>query len=121
MKKIISSIFIFCFSAAIYAQNGVPGNSSKKYIGKTIWVCDTIHEAVLDNISTDGPTVLYVGKSFEERTFSLVFTQAVLQNFSYEPTSKMINHAFCAHGKVVLYKSKPAMYIKLQSQIKIPQ
>jgi hypothetical protein len=65
--------------------------------------------------------VLFTGDTYETRTFALIFTQSVLAGFSYEPAAKLINHNFCVHGKITMYKGKPAIYIKSQAQLNIPQ
>lgn len=85
----------------------------------TMQVCDIIKEASLDNISRDEPTVLYTGTSFKNRTLALIFTKRVLAGFKYNPVSKMTNQKFCVEGKITLYKGRPAVYVKSESQLKI--
>ena len=118
IKKVLSICIILFFCTNLNAQqNNIAAAQAINYIGKTVWVCDRIDEAALDNISKNEPTVLYTGASFNERTLAIVFSKRVLANFSYEPTAKMINHKFCVHGKITKYKGKPAVFIKSESQI----
>ena len=118
MKKIIFASITLLLCASLQAQqNNIIAARAINYVGKTMWVCDRIDEAALDNISRDEPTVLYTGSSFDNRTLALVFSKKVLATFSYNPTAKMINHEFCVHGKIQMYKGKPAVFIKSESQI----
>jgi HSP20 family protein len=118
MKKLILASIILTFCASLLAQeNNITAVQAINYVGKTVLVCDRIDEAALDNISRDEPTVLYTGTSFDNRTLALVFSKEVLATFSYNPTAKMINHKFCVHGRIKMYKGKPAVFIKSESQI----
>jgi hypothetical protein len=122
MKKILSLVFLVLAYCSVKAQQtGIPASEAVHHIGKTVWVCDQITDSRMDNISKDEPTVLYCGSNYENRTLALIFTNEVLQGFSYEPSAKLINHHFCVHGKIVMYHGKPAIYIKGQGQLKVPQ
>ena len=120
--KVLFWLFFLLPAAFIYAQKQtISASDAKNYLGKTATVFDTIREARLDNVSKDEMNVLYTGSDYEHRTFALVFPQAVLKRFSFNPNSKMINHRFYATGKIISYEGKPAMYIKKESQLQIPE
>ncbi len=109
----------------INAQNThkktIKAAQAKNYVGKTVTVLDRIHEARLDNISKKEVNVLYTGNDYDHRTLALIFPQDVLKRFTYNPNSKMINNTFYATGKIVMYKGKPAMYIRDESQLNVAE
>ncbi|MDQ2752275.1 MAG: hypothetical protein M3R72_04555 [Bacteroidota bacterium] len=120
--KVLICLFFLLPVTFIYGQKQtISARHAKNYMGKTVTVFDTIHEARLDNVSKDEMNVLFTGSDYDHRTFALVFPQSILKRFSYNPNYKMVNHRFYATGKIVNYKGKPAMFIKNESQIKIPE
>ena len=121
MKSIICFLFLLP-ACLIYAQKkSISARQTKNYIGKTVTVLGTIHEARLKNISKDEMNVLYTGPDYEHRTLALLFPQDVLKRFSYNPNDKMINHSFYAKGKIIRYEGKPAMYIRNENQLKVSE
>ena len=96
MKALICFLFLLPASL-IYAQKKtISASQAKSYIGKTVTMFATIHEARLKNVSKDEMNVLYTGDNYEHRTLALIFPQEVLKRFSYNPNSKMINHNLLA-------------------------
>ena len=121
MKFIFSFLLLFS-GTFLYAQtDSIAASKASQYVGKTIKVCDRIHEARLKNQAKDEMNVLYTGTDYDHRTFALVFPKSVLMRFKYNPNLKMINHMFCAKGKIVMYEGKPAMWIRHQSQLTVAE
>ncbi len=120
---------ILCFlmlpATFMFAQSNpkktIKASQAKSYVGKTVTVLDRIHEARLDNISKQEVNVLYTGSDYDHRTLALIFPQDVLKRFTYNPNSRMINNTFYATGKIVMYKGKPAMYIRNESQLNVAE
>lgn len=121
MKKLIYVFLMVLYSAALHAQQetDITAAQAKNYVGRNVMLCDRIKDGHLDNISKDEPTIVYAGDTYETRTLALVFTRQVLKTFSYDPQKKMENHKFCVHGKVAMYKGKPAIYVKSEDQLNV--
>ncbi len=120
--KVLFCVFFLLSATFIYAQKQtISASQTKNYLNKTVTVFDTIHEARLDNVSKDEMNMLYTGSDYEHRTFALLFPQDALKRMSFNPNAKMINHRFYATGKIVSYQGKPAIYIKKESQLQIPE
>jgi hypothetical protein len=120
MKKLAYLLFaLFCGTALFAQQDTVTANKAQQFVGKTVLLCDRIKNGHMDNISKDEPTVVYVGDTYETRTLALVFTKDVLRSFSYDPEKKMENHTFCVHGKVEMYKGKPAIFVQSEDQLNV--
>ena len=123
--KIFLCFLLLLPATFMFAQNNqkktIKASEAKNYVGKTVTVLDKIHEARLDHISKKEVNVLYTGADYNHRTLALIFPQDVLKRFSYNPNSKMINNTFYATGKIVMYKGKPAMYIRNEDQLNVAE
>ena len=123
MKRFIFFLlFIFLGSTGLHAQQDtIRASEAQRFIGKTVQLCDRIHNGHMDNISKNAPTILYTGDTYQTRTLALIFPQNVLRTFSYDPEKKMENHTFCVKGKIATYKGKPAIYIQSESQLNVEE
>jgi hypothetical protein len=121
MKKLVYLLLIVLCGNTLYAQqeSKITAVQAKDFIGKNVLLCDRVKDGHMDNISKDEPTIVYVGDTYETRTLALLFTKDVLKNFSFDPEKKMENHTFCVHGKITMYKGKPAIYVQSEDQLNV--
>ena len=122
MKKLIYLLVILLSGTALHAQRDtITAGQARNFVGKNVLLCDRVKDGHMDNISKDEPTVVYVGDTYETSSLLLVFNKNDLKTFSFDPEKKMENHTFCVHGKVAMYKGKPAIYVKSEEQLNVEE
>jgi len=122
MKKLIYLLVILLSVTTLHAQRDtITAEKAGNFVGKNVLLCDRVNDGHMDNISKDEPTIVYVGDTYETATLLLVFDKNDLKSFSFDPEKKMENHKFCVHGKVAMYKGKPAIYVKSEAQLTVQE
>jgi hypothetical protein len=115
-KFLIAGLLAVCtFSGK--AQDTITASKAKANVGKQVVLCDRVNYGRYLNMNKTAPVRLYVGPDYPNHYFTLVFPQDVLARFSFDPEKKMINKRFCATGTITMYRKKPAMIIKSESQV----
>ena len=115
--KFLLAVLSSCCALSVQAQDTITAAKAKQYVGKEVVLCDRVNYGRYVNINKTAPVRLYVGPDFPNHHFTLVFPQDELARFSFDPEKKMINKRFCATGPITIYRKKPAMIIKNESQI----
>jgi len=120
MKKLLYLVFVLLCGNALHAQRDtITASQAATFVGKNVSLCDIGKNGHMDNISKDEPTIIYVGDTYETRTLALVFKKDDLKAFSFDPEKKMENHRFCVHGKIEMYKGKPAIFVTSEAQLHV--
>jgi len=123
MKKLMYVVLICLLTGtSVYAQRDtIKAAQAKNFVGKNVLLCDRVQDGHMDNISKDEPTIVYVGDTYATRTLALIFNKDDLRLFKYDPEKKMENHTFCVRGKIIMYKGKPAIRVKSESQLNVQE
>ena len=115
MKKIIL-LFGFLISTLTSAQEITPTlENIATFEGKTVTICEKvtgIHE------TKGGNALLNFGKPFPDNAFSVVIFKLDRDAFSYNPIT-LDSKTICITGTVIMYKGKPEIIVKKESEIVI--
>jgi micrococcal nuclease len=113
MKKIFIALFLFG-TVLVSAQEITPTlENIASFEGKTITICEKvtgIHE------TKGGNALLNFGKPFPDNAFSVVVFKLDREAFSYDPLT-LDTKTICVTGTVILYKGKPEIIVKKETEI----
>ncbi len=115
MKK-NTLILLLVFASFVSAQETSPTlETIASFEGKTITIC----EKVTGTRETKGENVLLnFGKPYPNNAFSVIIFKRDRDKFSYNPLD-LKDKTICITGMVVMYKGKPEIVIKNESEILI--
>jgi hypothetical protein len=115
MKKIIL-LFVLLIATYSFAQEITPTlENIATFEGKTVTICEEvtgIHE------TKGGNALLNFGKPFPDNAFSVVIFKLDRDAFSYNPIT-LDSKTICITGTVIMYKGKPEIIVKKESEIVI--
>ena len=94
----------------------VKPNSLKKYNKQYVRTCSVVVGVYMSK-GKGKPIFLNFGRSYPNQLFSAVIWKNNRGNFSYNPARKLLNKEVCIKGEVSLYKGKPSINLKDESQI----
>jgi hypothetical protein len=113
MKKVFLALFLLG-TLLVSAQEISPTlENIASFEGKTITFCEKvtgIHE------TKSGNALLNFGKPFPDNAFSVVIFKLDREAFSYDPLT-LDTKTICITGTVILYKGKPEIIVKKESDI----
>jgi hypothetical protein len=113
MKKVFLVLFLFG-TLLVAAQESTPTlENIASFEGKTITICEKvtgIHE------TKGGNALLNFGKPFPDNAFSVVIFKLDREAFSYDPLT-LDTKTICITGTVIMYKGKPEIIVKKESEI----
>ena len=94
----------------------VPADKIKYYNEKYIKTCSIV-TGVYTSKGKGKPTFVNFGRSYPNQIFSAVIWGDNKKNFSYDPATKLLNKKVCIKGEVKLYKNKPSINLKDETQV----
>jgi hypothetical protein len=113
MKKVFIALLLFG-TVLVSAQEITPTlENITSFEGKTITFCEKvtgIHETKSGNV------LLNFGKPFPDNAFSVVVFKLDREVFSYDPLT-LDTKTICVTGTVILYKGKPEIIVKKETEI----
>lgn len=115
MKKNLLLLFLV-FASVVFPQENTPTlETIASFEGKTISIC----EKVTGIRETKGKNViLNFGKAYPNNAFSVIIFKRDREKFSYSPLD-LKDKTICINGTVIMYKGKPEIVIKTESEIVI--
>lgn len=115
MKKNLLLLFLV-FASVVSAQETTPTiENITSFEGKIITICEKvtgIHETKGENV------ILNFGKPYPNNAFTVIIFKRDREKFSYNPLD-LKGKTICITGMVVMYKGKPEIVIKNESEIVI--
>ncbi|CAM4245078.1 hypothetical protein [Flavobacterium terrigena] len=116
MKKNLLLLFLV-FASVVSAQEATPTiENINSFEGKTITICEKVtgvHETKGENV------ILNFGKAYPNNAFSIIIFKRDREKFSYNPLEFLNEKTICITGTVIMYKGKPEIVIKYESEIVI--
>ena len=113
MKKIFLALFLFG-TLLVSAQEITPTlENIASFEGKTITICEKV-TSIYE--TKGGNALLNFGKPFPNNAFTVVVFKSDRDTFSYNPLS-LDTKTICITGTVILYKGKPEIIVKKESEI----
>ncbi|MBN9296054.1 MAG: hypothetical protein J0I41_03535 [Filimonas sp.] len=106
------------FSAA-HAQQKIKLDEVAKHAGDSVTVCGKVVDARYFEQSKSGPTLINIGAAFPNQLLTVVIYKEDRPAFSYAPETKLVNQEVCVTGKIQLYREKPQIVAKKESQVAI--
>ncbi len=94
-------------------------DSLNSHIGETVWVCGKVFGVKYLTTSKNTPTFINVGAAYPNSPLTLLIRQDVRNRFSYKPDQKLTGQSICVTGRLQLYKDKPEIVVKNESEIEI--
>jgi endonuclease G len=94
----------------------VKAKDLKKYNKQYIRTCSVVVGSYISK-GKGKPIFLNFGRSYPNQYFSAVIWKNNRSNFSYNPVKKLLNKEVCIKGEVSLYKGRPSINLKDESQI----
>ena len=116
MKKLLLFLTLICLTQFSFSQT-VPLDSVQFYEGKTITVCSKVQSTFLTK-GEKKTTYINFGKPYPNQTFTVVIFESDLKNFSYSPVEYLKDKNVCITGTIMLYKEKPQIVLKNETEIK---
>ena len=111
MKKLLLiSIVTLLFASKVSAQETSPLSDPKKYLGKTVTLCETIYSL---NIMSDTLTLLNMGGSHPDQKFIV----AIKGNRIVLDWANLKRKHICVTGVLELYKGIPEVIALLPNEI----
>lgn len=113
MKKVFLTLFLFG-TLLVSAQEITPTlENIASFEGKTITICEKV-TSIYE--TKGGNALLNFGKPFPNNAFTVVVFKSDRDTFSYNPLS-LDAKTICITGTVILYKGKPEIIVKKESEI----
>lgn len=116
MKKNLLLLFLV-FASVVSAQEAKPTiENISSFEGRTITICEKvtgIHETKGEN------AVLNFGSPYPNNAFTVIIFKRDREKFSYNPLEFLNGKTICITGTVIMYKGKPEIVIKNESEIVI--
>lgn len=119
MKKILLVIITACAFHATKAQQKIKLEEVSKHTGDSVTVCGKVADAKYFEQSKSGPTLINIGAAFPNQLLTVVVYKEDRPAFSYAPETKLVNQEVCVTGKIQLYREKPQIVVKKESEIVI--
>jgi hypothetical protein len=94
----------------------IPADKIKDYNQKYIKTCSIV-TGVYTSKGRGKPTFVNFGRSYPNQIFSAVIWKNNIKNFSYDPTTKLLNKKICIKGEVKIYRDKPSINLTHETQI----
>lgn len=101
---------------SIKTTKTVKPQNLKKYNKQYIRTCSIVTGVYISK-GKGKPIFLNFGRNYPNQLFSAVIWKNNRNKFSYNPAKKLLNKQVCIKGEVSLYKSKPSINLKDESQI----
>lgn len=116
MKKNLLFLFLV-FASFVSAQETTPTlETIASFEGKTITICEKVTET---RETKGGNVLLNFGKPYPNNAFSVIIFKRDRDKFSYNPQEFLQGKTICLTGTVIMYKGKPEIVIKNESEIAI--
>ncbi len=96
----------------------VPLDSLANHIGEIVHVCGKVYGVKYISEGSK-PTFVNVGADYPNSPLTLFINDDVRNTFSYKPEEKLNGKDICVTGKLELYKGKPEIVMKKESEIVI--
>ena len=115
-------LFLISFISVIFTLKGfsqtISLDSVMNYVGKEVTVCAKV-QSISVSKSEKKTTYINFGKPYPNQTFTVVIFEESLKNFSYIPSEQLKDKNVCITGTIILYKDKPEIIVKSETDIKI--
>ena len=116
MKK-FTFFLLLLVTSWVSAQESTPTlENIASFEGKTITICEKvtgIHE------TSGGNALLNFGNPFPKNAFSVMIFKLDRDKFTYNPLEFLNGKTICVTGTVIIYKGKPEIIVKNESEIVI--
>ena len=89
------------------------------YVGDSITVTGKVHTTKYFSETPNKPTLLNMGAAFPNQLLTVLIEKGDRGRFKPEPEVLYLNREISVSGRVILYKNKPEIIVRSQSQIKI--
>ena len=113
MKKVFLVLFLLG-TLLVSAQEITPTlENIASFEGKTITICEKV-TGIYE--TKGGNALLNFGKPYPDNAFSVVVFKQDRDTFSYNPLA-LETKTICITGTVIMYKGKPEIIVKKESEI----
>jgi len=99
------------------SQTQIKLDEVKDHIGDSVTVCGKVYSARFVSDATNQPTFLNLGAAYPNQLLTVVIWGDVRKQFKVYPEDTFIQKEVCITGKIELYKDKPQIVIKQNTQI----
>jgi hypothetical protein len=113
----------FCLSLLTVLTTGqenkkIPASQAAQHIGEHATVCGSVESARYLANSRGKPTFLNIGKAYPDQDFTVVIWSEDRAKFGH-PEDRLIHKHICVSGQIELYRGKPQIVAKNESQIAV--
>jgi DNA/RNA endonuclease YhcR with UshA esterase domain len=116
--KTLTLIFFLTLNSIISAQTvKISLKEVGNYVGQTVTVCEMV-KSTFQTIEHKN-TLLNIGDFYPDQKLTIIILERHLKNFSYIPVEYLNGKSVCVTGEIYLYKGKPQIKVKNESQIVI--
>jgi DNA/RNA endonuclease YhcR with UshA esterase domain len=120
MKRIFFSIALILFSVLSFAQVKIKLEDIDKHVGDSVQVQGTISGIRYLQGARNTPTFINMGGSYPNQLLTVVIWGDVRSKMEYVPIEEKDKGSLArVSGKVELFKGKPQIVVKDQSQLQI--
>lgn len=116
MKKNLLLLFLVFASFVSAQETTATLETITSFEGKTITICEKVtatHE------TKGGNVLLNFGKPYPNNVFSVIIFKRDRNKFGYNPLEFLQGKTICLTGTVIMYKGKPEIVIKNETEIVI--
>ena len=101
----------------VKGNNTITVDEASNHIGETLTVCGKVFGGKYLENSNGKPTLINMGASYPNNSFTLVIFGDTRVNFSYTPEEYLNNKNICVTGLIKMFKGKPEIVVSNESQI----
>ena len=101
----------------VKGNNTITVDEASNHIGETLTVCGKVFGGKYLENSNGKPTLINMGASYPNNSFTLVIFGDIRVNFSYTPEEYLNNKNICVTGLIKMFKGKPEIVVSNESQI----
>lgn len=109
---------LFIFTCALVKAQSITPSEAKNHAGENLTVCGKVYDVFHYTKGKAQPTFINFGAAYPVHSFTALVWGTERQSFSFR-LETLENQNVCVTGYIKMYKGKPEMIIKRETQIKI--
>ncbi len=118
MKFFLSTgLLLAMFIGTVLAQTVIAAKNARKYIGRTVTICDKIFDGKL--ILPANTIALYAGGyGSDHQSLTVIIPAASRSKFGGRPEADYLGKDVTITGKLILYRNKPGIVVTAPGYLK---